>query len=768
MDPFRPLTEAMAEDAKNNESDLDRRYQAAVPDDLAKHIPEGDEIIVAMESDMTRTGSFSPSYLVVTRQRVLGLEEGEPPVEVALADIDECETDELFGGGRITARTKEGSISLISFSRNFVPEFAAATRIIDDLAHDRNLVYPELEGSAFSEGTGVPLPERGGRSPLDMPRGKILHQLAPFMRPYRTRIWIMMVLIAISVLAQMAVPLLTKYIIDNILGQGDFKEITRESASERLDTLVVLIAASFVIIFFTRVVANILKVWISGRLTADLRSSLHRQMQRLTMGYHNRKESGELVGRVMNDTAELQHFLVEGVPFLYVNTLSFIGIGAILLWLHPFLALCVFLPVPFLLGGGTWFWKRLVPLFHKRGNRNSILHSVLGESISGVKSTKALGQEERRHKVFEKGNESFFKVSYRVERTFLGFFEVMALFMGVGTVSVWYFGGHSILDPASKFTPGDLIAFIGYMAMFYGPLQWFTAVVNWMTHAFASSERILQVLDQKTEAYDAPDAIAVPSFHGAISFEDVRFSYNRGNEVIKGISFQIESGEMIGLVGKSGAGKSTIINLVCRFYNPDSGRILVDGHDLRQVKLAHWRRHIGIVMQDPFLFGSTIAENIAYGNPEASFEDIVRAARAAKAHEFIVDKEEAYDTIVGEGGVDLSGGERQRLAIARAILNDPPVLILDEATSAVDSETEKAIQQAIANLVKGRTVIAIAHRLATLRNADRLIVIEDGKIIEEGTHEKLLSLEEGNFANLVKLQAENNKLLSEHSAYSLD
>ncbi|MEO1843957.1 MAG: ATP-binding cassette domain-containing protein, partial [Akkermansiaceae bacterium] len=266
----------------------------------------------------------------------------------------------------------------------------------------------------------------------------------------------------------------------------------------------------------------------------------------------------------------------------------------------------------------------------------------------------------------------------------------------------------------------------------------------------------------------APDAIAVPSFHGAISFEDVRFSYNRGNEVIKGISFQIESGEMIGLVGKSGAGKSTIINLVCRFYNPDSGRILVDGHDLRQVKLAHWRRHIGIVMQDPFLFGSTIAENIAYGNPEASFDDIVRAARAAKAHEFIVDKEEAYDTIVGEGGVDLSGGERQRLAIARAILNDPPVLILDEATSAVDSETEKAIQQAIANLVKGRTVIAIAHRLATLRNADRLIVIEDGKIIEEGTHEKLLSLEEGNFANLVKLQAENNKLLSEHSAYSLD
>lgn len=749
------------------EPELDRRYQATVPETLASHLPADEKIHVTMESDMNRAGIFTPTWLVVTEKSVVGLELDGDPIVIALSEIEECETDELFGGGRIMAKTKKGSLALISYSRNFVPEFAAATRIIDDLAHDRPLVYPELEGSAFSESSGVPLPERGGRSPLDMPRWKILNRLGVFVRPYRSAMWTMMILFAVSVMAQMAVPLLSKYLVDNILGQGNFKSITGEAAASKLNLFVVLIAISFVVVFVTRLVANVLKVWISGRLTADLRNNLHRKMQRLTMGYHNRKESGELVGRVMNDTAELQHFLVEGVPFLYINTLSFIGIGSVLLWLNPFLALCVFLPVPFLLGGGTWFWRRLVPLFHKRGNRNSVLHSVLGESINGVKATKALGQEDRRHQQFNQGNERFFGVSYRVERTFVGFFEVMALFMGVGTVAVWFFGGHGILHPDSSFTVGDLVAFMGFMAMFYGPLQWFTAVVNWMTHAFASSERILQVLDQKTEVYDAPNAISLDQV-GTIAFEDVRFSYNRGNEIIKGISFSIKSGEMIGLVGKSGAGKSTIINLVCRFYDPDSGRLTADGHDLREVRLTNWRRKIGIVMQDSFLFGATIAENIAYGSPEATFDDIVRSARAAKAHEFILEKEEGYDTVVGEGGVDLSGGEKQRIAIARAILSDPPLLILDEATSAVDSETEKSIQQAIANLVKGRTTIAIAHRLATLRNAHRLIVIEDGKIIEEGTHEELLSLKDGHFANLVKLQAENSRMRSEHSAYSLE
>jgi len=296
--------------------------------------------------------------------------------------------------------------------------------------------------------------------------------------------------------------------------------------------------------------------------------------------------------------------------------------------------------------------------------------------------------------------------------------------------------------------------------LLYGPLQWFTQIFNWMSRAFAGAERIFSILDSKPERYDPPDAISMPRISGAIQFDNVHFSYDRGKEVLKGISLDIKPGEMIGLVGKSGAGKSTLIKLICHFYEPDSGEILIDHCPINTIKLNDLRRQIGMVMQEIFLFNASIFDNIRYGLDSASFNDVVAAAKAANAHDFILAKEHGYDTIIGDGGVDLSGGERQRIAISRAILHNPPILILDEATSSVDSETEKAIQEAIATLIQGRTTIAIAHRLATLRNADRLVVMEDGCIKETGTHEELLACD-GIYAKLVRIQKEITKLKSE-------
>jgi ATP-binding cassette subfamily B protein len=279
-----------------------------------------------------------------------------------------------------------------------------------------------------------------------------------------------------------------------------------------------------------------------------------------------------------------------------------------------------------------------------------------------------------------------------------------------------------------------------------------------MTRSLASAERIFALLDSPGEKEEDPAAVRLPRVKGKIEFREVRFSYERGKEVLKGISFTIEAGEMIGLVGKSGAGKSTLINLISRFWDPDSGAVLVDGHDLREMDVSMYRRQVGVVMQDPFLFNCSLLENIRFGMPEASFEDVVRAAQAAHAHDFILGKEDGYDTVVGEKGAELSGGERQRIAIARAILHDPPILILDEATSSVDLETEKKIQEAITRLVKGRTTIAIAHRLSTLRNASRLIVMDDGVLAEMGTHDELVAKEGGMYAKLVKTQAEVNAM----------
>ncbi|MBA3708953.1 MAG: ABC transporter ATP-binding protein, partial [Planctomycetes bacterium] len=512
-----------------------------------------------------------------------------------------------------------------------------------------------------------------------------------------------------------------------------------------------------------RFAGNTLTSWLSGRVVADLQGRLHIQLSRLRMTYHGRREAGELVGRVMNDSMELLHFLKDGFPYLLVNVLSFLTIATILLTLNPTLALIVFIPVPLLMLGGAWFWGKLIPLRHKRGHRIGRLHSLLGESIRGIKVVKALTQEDRRSKEFDQINEQLFRTTIVTDRVFSSFFEFLALVMACGSVAVWYLGPKSIIasgghDPSL----GDLMAFVAYIAMFYGPLQWFTAVLNWMSSAFAGAERIFNLLDQVPEpdlAPDSPEAkAALPSVTGAIEFRGVHFSYERGKEVLKGIDLAMKPGEMLGLVGKSGAGKSTIINLLCRFYEPDLGEILLDGRPLATLPLARYRRHVGIVMQDPFLFRGSILDNIRYGKPSATFAEVVEAAKAAHCHDFVLEKEDGYDTLVGDGGVELSGGERQRLSIARAIVHDPPILILDEATSAVDSETEKAIQEAIARLVKGRTTIAIAHRLATLRNADHLLVIDDGRVIERGTHDELMAKEDGHFARLVRLQTEINKL----------
>jgi ATP-binding cassette subfamily B protein len=478
--------------------------------------------------------------------------------------------------------------------------------------------------------------------------------------------------------------------------------------------------------------------WLAARVVADLRNRLHAHLQRLQLTYFNRREPGQMVARVMHDTERLHGFLVDGLPSVLVHSVSFAVIAGVLLHLDWMLALLVFLPVPFLIGGGSWFFRRLTPMFHKYGSSTGALHTILGESIRGIKAIKAHSQEQRRADQFHRPNESLFQVGYSIDRTFFGFFESMGFVMMIGTIAVWLFGSRKLVLGGGTFSKGDLIAFVGYAALFYMPLRWFGAIMNWLTRAMAGAERIFSVLDSQPEVYDSPRAVAIPGMRGGVSFQDVRFSYERGKEVIRGMSFDIAPGEMIGLVGKSGAGKSTIINLICRFFDVDSGLITIDGHPIKDVKLNQLRTQIGMVMQEPFLFNATILDNIRYGKPDASFADVVEAAKAANAHDFILDKEDGYDTVIGEGGAALSGGEQQRVAIARAVLHDPAILILDEATSSVDSETERAIQEAIANLIEGRTTIAIAHRLATLRNADRLIVVEDGRISEIGTHDELL------------------------------
>lgn len=720
--------------------------------EITSRLSSQEKILYCVGSDLTNDRNFGESFLVVTSLRIFIIDNNKIALDLPIETIEEIKVDELFGGARLLAQIKgNGLVALIYYTKDHIPKFGIFCRVLNQLVRGESPKFPDTDERSRCKKCHRPLPERGATCPLCVPRWQILVKLLGLIKPFKVRASILIAAVTLTVATQMVPPYLTKGIVDDVIKGGKHEQLTM---------YIVAMFAAGLIYLVTRIIATISSTWLAAQLVSNLRMRLHDKIQKLNLHYFQKRGPGELVGRIMHDTGELQQFLIEGLPYLMVNSISFIAIAIVLVKLDWKLSLLVFLPVPVLIFGSRWFWIKLGPLFQKRGSKVAAMHSVLNESIGGIRIVKSFVQENRRSGEFNKLNDDLFHIRYKLEGTFAGFQEIMFWTMQLGVTGVWYFASQRIIGLDPNLTLGTLLAFVGYIWLLYGPLQWFTAVLNWMTHAFSGAERIFSVLEMPTEMYESPKAVPINRAKGAIAFRDVRFSYERGKEIIKGMSFTINPGEMVGLVGKSGAGKSTIINLLCRFYDPDTGEILLDGHKLDNIKLQDLRRNLGVVQQDTFLFNGSIFENIRYGKPNASFEEVARAAKAAYAHDFILDKEEGYDTLIGEHGIQLSGGERQRISIARAILHDPPLLILDEATSSVDSETEKHIQEAIARLIKGRTTIAIAHRLATLRNANRLFVIDDGQIAEMGTHDELME-RDGKYAELVKIQTELTKIRSE-------
>jgi ABC-type multidrug transport system fused ATPase/permease subunit len=563
------------------------------------------------------------------------------------------------------------------------------------------------------------------------------------------RYWVYFVIATSALLVITGINLLTPLIIKNILmvlrtGHNKIQIINEISKYSLILLITYLLrtGAQFAARYYSHVGG-----W---RLVAHMRTVTYNHLQKLSLRYFHDKQIGQLLSRTINDNANLENLAAHAIPDALANLLLFLGVALVLFTQNARLALFSLLPIPVLAFLVFRFNTVIRPALRKAQAKLGDLNAVVQENLSGIKEVQIFTQEEREsQKVYQSAWDYTTKMLESLKKT--AFYHPVIEFCGsIGSLIVIWIGARMvILD--QNLTSEDIVAFLLYLSMFYGPITQVGNIVEAIQTSLAGAERVFEVLDTEPDIKDQSKAYNLPKVKGTIQFENVSFSYNSGETVLEGINFRVLPGETLALVGPTGVGKTTIASLIPRFYDPTAGKILIDGHDLRDLKLESLRQQISLVLQDVFLFHGTIAENIQYGAPTADETAIIEAAHHAKAHDFIMQFPEGYQTRIGERGVKLSGGQKQRLSIARALLRKTPILVLDEATSAVDSETESQIQEALQELIHNRTTIIIAHRLSTIRSANQILVLNGHGIAESGKHEELLS-QGGLYAKLCKIQ----------------
>lgn len=717
----------------------------------------GRSLLLAKRTDLDEVGHSADQWLLVTEKECAVAILGDAMRGLStrcvrtfqFGHIDGCRIQAEVGSGYLQVCHAGVWIDLLRFSNRLTPQFRDVASKLEQL---RRFGEFKVEAADDTSGNGDTRASNNGKSDSRAQRslrllqtlGRVFHLL----RPFRTKAAAIGILSLVTVAIELIPPWLQKILVDNIL--------TGSESRSPIPQLLLMLATIVVSLALVRLFSACLAVWksrlssdIGTRLTADLRQQMVDKLQRLSVSYHDRNQVGMLMSRVSYDTEAMHTFMYQISGGFFLQLLQLIAIGVMLFVLNAKLAFLTLLPMPLVLLA-SWFYCRFLYVRHHKywdavGHQASALTSLL----SGIRVVKSFTQEPREQSRFTSTSERLRESRLGLDLANATFSSLIGFLFGLGGLIVWYVGGRDVLT--HEMTLGSLMAFLAYLSMFYAPLTTLSEGATWISSFLAASHRIFELLDTPITVEEPAAPQSTEQLKGHIKFDRVCFSYDDQKSALEDISFEIRQGESIGIVGRSGSGKSTLVCLISRLYDVDSGEIAIDGVNVRRINSTQLRRHVGMVLQEPFLFEGTVAANIAYGDPDALPETIIASAKAASAHDFILRMPFSYETLLGEGGTGLSGGERQRVSIARAILYDPQILILDEATSSIDTESERLIQQAVERFSRGRTTLAIAHRLSTLESVDRLLVLDQGKLVEQGTHQELLATS-GIYAHLTRLQ----------------
>jgi ATP-binding cassette subfamily B protein len=723
---------------------------------LGSRLDSGESIVEWFAPDLDARMNYGEPLLLLTDRRLLAAEPvgGGPERSVSWRSWLLGEPLELRARDRAGIATLEllGPTGRLAVWRYTIARSAAARRFIDRYEAASSANLPEAAEATICPSCGAVRNPNHATCRSCAPSAKArtasaLFRLARFAKARGGMIAVGFILTLASTAASLVPPALTEPLVDDVLipferdHRGDFSMVA---------WYLWWMAAASVLAWVLGWARTYVLAWVSERVSADLRNQTYAHLQKLSLEFFGGKRTGDLMSRLTSDTDRICNFLSINLLDFATDMIMIVMTVAILFCRDPLLAIAALVPFPIIMWLVQTVRYKMLRALQQGSRAWAAMASVLADTIPGIRVVKAFAQERREVERFHQSNDHVLAVNDRVNKIW-SFFGPMTTFLTQGgLLIVWGVGAWMVFH--RDFKVGTLTMFLTYMARFYMRLESMLKMVQATQRAGVSAHRLFEILDRVPSVAEPVHPVQFAQLEGEIELRNVSFRHG-SRQILSDLSLSIAPGELIGLVGPSGAGKSTLVNLVCRFYDVSDGAILVDGVDVRSLAVNDYRRHIGIVLQEPFLFYGTVAENIAYGRPDATRAEIIAAARAARAHDFIVRLTDGYDSVVGERGQALSGGERQRISIARAILIDPRILILDEATSSVDTETEREIQEALDNLIRGRTTIAIAHRLSTLRKADRLVVLENGKIVEVGPPDELIR-RPGAYARLHRAQME--------------